>query len=197
MNPINNINNTYKIILASGSPRRQQLLSELGLEFEVKPVDVEEIYPATLQKEDIAIYLSELKANAFNFENLCDNCLVITADTIVWLDNEILPKPKNAEEASLFLNKLSSRSHDVITGCTIRTKDKFKSFYSDTKVYFKKLSQEEIDYYIQNYKPFDKAGAYGIQEWIGLTGIEKIEGSYFNVVGLPVQKMYTELLNFL
>jgi len=193
---IDRINKKYKIILASGSPRRQQLLRELGLEFEVNPVNVEEVYPTHLQKEDIAIYLSELKAKAFDFNKLCENCLVITADTIVWLDNEILPKPNDAKEASLFLNKLSGMSHDVITGCTLRTKDKMKSFYSDTKVYFKNLKQEEIDYYITHYKPFDKAGAYGIQEWIGYTGIEKIEGSYFNVVGLPVQKLYTELLKF-
>lgn len=194
---IKKLNNKYKFILASGSPRRQQLLTELGLNFEVIPVDLDEVFPAVLKKEEIAIYLSELKAKALNLENLCDNCLVITADTIVWLDDEILPKPKDAKEATLFLNKLSGRSHNVITGCTFRTKKKVKSFYSDTKVYFKDLSKEEIDFYIEHFKPFDKAGAYGIQEWIGLTGIEKIEGSYFNVVGLPVQKMYTELLKFL
>lgn len=194
---INQINKKYKIILASGSPRRQELLKELGLEFEVNPVNVEELFPEGLQKEEIAVYLSELKALAFDFSTLCENCLVITADTIVWLDDEILPKPKDTEEASLFLNKLSGKSHDVITGCTFRTKDKMRSFYSDTKVFFKTLTQTEIDYYIKNYEPFDKAGAYGIQEWIGLTGIEKIEGSYLNVVGLPVQKLYTELQKFL
>jgi septum formation protein len=194
---IDRINKKHKIILASGSPRRQQLLRGLGLEFEVYPVNVEEVYPPNLKKEEIAIYLSELKAKAFDFNKLCENCLVITADTIVWLDNEILPKPNDANEASLFLNKLSGRSHDVITGCTLRTKDNMKSFYSDTKVYFKNLKQKEIDYYITHYKPFDKAGAYGIQEWIGYTGIENIKGSYFNVVGLPVQKLYTELLDFI
>lgn len=194
---IDKINNKYKIFLASGSPRRNQLLNELGLEFTVKPVDVEEIYPPHLQKEEIAIYLSELKAKAFDFSGLGDNSLVITADTIVWLEGEMLPKPIDYKQASEFLNKLSGRSHNVISGVTFRTKDKFKSFYSDTKVHFKNLSQDEIDYYIQNFKPFDKAGAYGIQEWIGLVGIEKIEGSYFNVVGLPIQKMYTELLQFL
>jgi septum formation protein len=194
---IEKINNRYKIILASGSPRRQQLLKELGLDFEVKPVDVEEIFPEGLKKEKIAVFLSELKANAFNFSNLCENCLLITADTIVWLNSEILPKPKDQKEATLFLKKLSNSCHEVITAVSLRTKDRIKSFSSTTKVYFKELSDAEIKYYIENYKPFDKAGAYGIQEWIGYIGIEKIEGSYFNVVGLPVQKLYTELQKFL
>jgi len=194
---IEKLNNKYKVILASASPRRQQLLKELGLEFEVKPLDVDEVYPAELEKEQIAIYLSELKAKAFSFDNLCENCLLITADTIVWLDGEILPKPADVDEAASFLKKLSGTSHDVITGVTIRTIEKLKSFDAITTVYFKELSDTEIDYYIQHYKPFDKAGAYGIQEWIGFIGIEKIEGSYFNVVGLPVQKLYTELQKFL
>jgi len=194
---IEELNNKYKVILASASPRRQQLLTELGLEFEVKPLDVDEVFPVELKREQIAIYLSELKAKAFSFENLCDNCLLITADTIVCLNDEILPKPADANEANLFLKKLSGTSHDVITGVSIRNIEKLQSFAAITRVYFKELSDAEIEYYIQHYKPFDKAGAYGIQEWIGFIGIEKIEGSYFNVVGLPVQKLYTELQKFL
>jgi len=187
----------YKVILASQSPRRKKLLKDLGLNFEILPVDVDESYPSHLKAQEIALYLSQLKANAFDFDKLCENCLIITADTIVWQDEQVLPKPKNEEDAILILNLLSGKSHEVITGVTIRTKEKMHSFYSNTKVYFKHLSAEEIEYYIANYQPFDKAGAYGIQEWIGYIGIEKIEGSYFNVVGLPVQRLYSELLKFL
>lgn len=187
----------YKIILASQSPRRKALLEDLGLSFETRPIDVEESYPTNLKAQEIALYLSQLKAQAFNFEELCENCLVITADTIVWQDGQVLSKPKDAKDAIRILNLLSGNSHEVITGVTLRTNTKTHSFYSLTKVYFKKLTQEEIEFYISNYQPFDKAGAYGIQEWIGYIGIEKIEGSYFNVVGLPVQKLYTELMTFL
>lgn len=187
----------YKIILASQSPRRKALLEDLGLSFETRPIDVEESYPTNLKAQEIALYLSQLKAQAFNFEELCENCLVITADTIVWQDGQVLLKPKDAKDAIRILNLLSGNSHEVITGVTLRTNTKTHSFYSLTKVYFKKLTQEEIEFYISNYQPFDKAGAYGIQEWIGYIGIEKIEGSYFNVVGLPVQKLYTELMTFL
>ncbi|MCD4730441.1 MAG: Maf family nucleotide pyrophosphatase [Bacteroidales bacterium] len=187
----------YKVILASQSPRRKKLLDDLGLKFETQPVDIDETYPPNLKAHEIAIYLSQLKARAFDFDELCGNCLIITADTIVWQDGQILPKPKNYEEATRILNLLSGNTHDVITGVTLRTRLRTFSFYSSTKVYFKELSSEEIAYYIDNFKPFDKAGAYGIQEWIGYIGIEKIEGSYFNVVGLPVQKLYTELSKFL
>lgn len=187
----------YKIILASQSPRRKKLLEDLGLSFETLPLEVDESYPAHLKAEEIALYLSQLKASAFNFDSLCENCLVITADTIVWQDGQVLSKPKDAKDAARILNFLSGNSHEVITGVTIRTKVKSHSFYSTTKVFFKKLTPEEINFYISNYQPFDKAGAYGIQEWIGYIGIEKIEGSYFNVVGLPVQRLYTELQNFL
>jgi len=190
------LKNKYKIILASQSPRRQQLLKELGLDFEVKPVNVEESYPASLRKKDIAIYLSELKAKSFNFDKLCKNCLVITADTIVLQEGQILPKPKDFDDAVRILQTLSGNMHEVITGVSLRTKNNLSSFHSVTKVYFKNLTPEEIQYYIEHYKPYDKAGAYGIQEWIGYIGIEKIEGSYFNVVGLPVQKLYVELKNF-
>jgi septum formation protein len=187
----------YKVILASQSPRRKKLLEDLGLKFETQPVDIDESYPSYLKAQDIALYLSQLKAKVFNFDKLCENCLIITADTIVWQDGQVLPKPKNDEEATRILNLLSGNIHEVITGVTFRTRQRIFSFYSSTKVYFKELSSEEIAYYIDNFKPFDKAGAYGIQEWIGYIGIEKIEGSYFNVVGLPVQKLYTELQNFL
>ncbi|MBL7104643.1 MAG: septum formation protein Maf [Bacteroidales bacterium] len=187
----------YKIILASQSPRRQQLIKELGLDFEVIPVDIEESYPAKLKKKDIAIYISELKAKSFDFDKLCKNCLIITADTIVLQDGQILPKPKDFNDAVRILQTLSGNVHEVITGVSLRTKNKLKSFHSITKVYFKNLTPEEIHYYIEHYKPYDKAGAYGIQEWIGYIGIERIEGSYFNVVGLPVQRLYSELLNFL
>jgi len=187
----------YKIILASQSPRRQQLLKELGFEFEISPVDVDETYPKELKHFQIALYLSELKAKSFDLDGLCEKCLIITADTIVWQDDQILAKPTDFEDARRILTLLSGNSHEVITGVTLRTKEKVYSFYSLTKVYFKNLTQKEIDFYITNYKPYDKAGAYGIQEWIGYIGIEKIEGSYFNVVGLPVQKLYAELLDFL
>jgi septum formation protein len=187
----------YKVILASRSPRRQKLLEDLGLKFETQPVDIDESYPSYLKAQDIALYLSQLKAKVFNFDNLCENCLIITADTIVWQDGQVLPKPIDGEDARRILNLLSGNTHEVITGVTFRTRLRNFSFYSSTKVYFKELSSEEIAFYIENYKPFDKAGAYGIQEWIGYIGIEKIEGSYFNVVGLPVQKLYTELTKFL
>ena len=187
----------YRIILASQSPRRQQLLKELGLDFEVMSVDIDETYPASLKGKDIAIYLSELKAKAYDFKTLYKNCLIITADTIVWQNGRILPKPVDYNDAVRILQTLSGNVHEVITGVSLRTKNKLKSFHSITKVYFKNLTPEEIHHYIEHYKPYDKAGAYGIQEWIGYIGIEKIEGSYFNVVGLPVQRLYSELQNFL
>ncbi len=187
----------YRVILASQSPRRKELLTGLGIDFEVMPLSVDEFYPNNLKGENIALYLSELKAKAFVFDNEYQNVLLITADTIVWLDGEVLPKPKDYNDAVRILTKLSGRVHKVITGVTLRTKEKMHSFHSTTKVWFKELTKEEIDHYINNYKPFDKAGAYGIQEWIGYIGIEKIEGSYFNVVGLPVQRVYVEILNFI
>jgi septum formation protein len=158
---------------------------------------VEESYPPSLRHSDIAVYLSRLKASSFGDELFCDNCLVITADTIVWLDDRVLPKPAGHQEAIAILRQLSGKVHDVITGVTLRTKDKTHSFYSDTRVYFKHLALEEIRYYVEAFRPFDKAGAYGIQEWIGHIGIERIEGCYFNVVGLPVAKLYSELEQFL
>ena len=187
----------YKVILASQSPRRQNLLKELGINFTIMPVDVEEVYPPNLKHKEIAIYLSELKAQSFDMNKFCENCLVITADTIVWLNDRILSKPENYNDAVRMLNTLSGTMHEVITGVTLRTIDKMKTFYSITKVWFRKLEDDEIHFYVTNFKPYDKAGAYGGQEWIGYTGIEKIEGSYFNVVGLPVHQLYTELMQFL
>ncbi len=191
---LNNLKD-YQLILASQSPRRHQMLKELGLIFEIRTKEVDEIYPEGLLPDQIPVYLAELKAKAFA-QDINSNELVITADTIVCVDDWILGKPKDRDDAVKMLNALSDRSHQVISGVCLMSKDKKISFSTTTNVHFKALSDEEIDYYIDNYKPFDKAGAYGIQEWIGFIGIDGIEGSYFNVVGLPVQRLYQELLNF-
>lgn len=185
----------YHIILASRSPRRHMLLKGLDIPFEVKIKDVEEIYPSHLKREEIALHLCELKASAFEGE-LDESTLVITADTIVWINDKVLNKPKDYTDAVNILTQLSGNMHEVITGICLKTKSKTKSFYALTKVYFKNLSQEEITYYLDNYKPYDKAGAYGAQEWIGYIAIERIEGSYFNVMGLPTRLLYEELLKF-
>lgn len=187
----------YKIILGSQSPRRQYLLKELGVKFDVKLKQMsEEVYPENLQKEEIPLYLAEQKAEAFDNE-VDDSTIVITADTIVWKDGEVLQKPENEKDAFKTLKKLSDSTHQVYTGVCIRMKDRKHSFFSKTDVFFKSLSDKEIKYYVDKYEPFDKAGAYGIQEWLGYIGVEKIEGSFFNVMGLPVQKLYTEFKEFL
>lgn len=191
---LNNLKD-YQIILASQSPRRHEMLKELGLIFEIRTKEVEEVYPEGLESEKIPVYLAELKAKAFE-EDLGSNELVITADTIVCVDEWILGKPKDRDDAVKMLNALSNRSHQVISGVCLMSKEKKVSFSTVTNVHFKALSDEEIDYYIDNYKPYDKAGAYGIQEWIGFIGIDGIEGSYFNVVGLPIQHLYQELSKF-
>ena len=219
-------------ILASKSPRRQYLLKELGLNFEVKTKEVDESFPENLNAQQIPLYLCEKKAKAFD-EELQENTVVITADTIVWVNNQVLNKPVDYDDAVRMLNLLSGKMHEVYTGVCLRSKSKMKSFYAVTKVYFKKLSEEEIAYYVTNFKPFDKAGAYGAQEClpadvkpcsqeeivflnemgkaylnapnnskesqagIGFIGVEKIEGSYFNVMGLPLKELYEELLVFL
>lgn len=180
------------IILASGSPRRQELFKELGLDFSIQVKAVEEIYPSTLKQEEITNYLAELKATAFT--ELTENEIVITSDTIVWLNNKALEKPKDKQHAIAMLQELSGIGHKVITSICIKTFTSQKVFHNVTMVYFKPLSLEEITHYVENYKPFDKAGAYGIQEWIGFIGVTKIEGSYFNVMGLPVHKLYEELM---
>ena len=191
---LDKLRDTYAIILASGSPRRQQFLKDLQLPFTVKLFDVEEIYDKNLKREEITTYLSELKAQPFD-SILKENELVITSDTIVWFENEALGKPKNAQEAFEILKKLSGNSHEVITSVCFKTTKLTHTISDCTKVYFKEITDEEINFYIENFKPFDKAGSYGIQEWIGYIGVEKIEGSYFNVMGLPIHKFYEFLKN--
>ena len=186
----------FKIILASKSPRRQLLLKGLDINFEVRLKGVEEKFPKNLKREDIALFLCELKASAFENE-LDDKTIVITADTIVWINERVLNKPKDANDAKQILTQLSGNMHEVITGICLKSSKKTKSFYALTKVFFKKLSEKEIEYYVENYKPYDKAGAYGAQEWIGYVAIDKIEGSYFNVMGLPTRLLYEELLSFI
>ena len=184
-----------KIILASGSPRRQQFLKELNLNFEIRLKEIEEIYPETLQSLAITDYLAKLKATAFDGE-LLENELLITSDTLVWLNGKALGKPINYDHAFQMLQELSNQTHEVITSVCFKTKDKIDLINDTTKVTFGNLSNESIKYYLDNYKPFDKAGSYGIQEWIGLVGIVNIEGSYTNVVGFPTEKVYRYLLNF-
>ena len=191
---LNNLGD-YQLILASQSPRRHQMLKELGLDFKIQTKDVEEVYPDYLKGEEIPIYLAKLKAEAFVLD-MNEKELVITADTIVCVDDMVLGKPKDRDDAVKMLKTLSGRSHQVISGVCLKSKDKEVAFSTTTHVHFKELSIEEINYYIDNYKPFDKAGAYGIQEWIGFVGIDGIEGSYFNVVGLPIQRLYQELSKF-
>jgi septum formation protein len=185
----------HKIILASGSPRRQQFLKELDIDFEIKLKEIEEIYPNHLQAEEITNFLAKLKASAFE-NDLQDNEVLITSDTIVWLENKALGKPIDASHAVKMLTEMSGKTHKVITSVCIKTTQKELVFHDETLVTFAKLTLKEIEYYLNNYQPFDKAGSYGIQEWIGLVAIEKIEGSYANVVGLPTHKLYKELLNF-
>ena len=187
----------YDIILASASPRRKQLLEELGIKFNVQVKEVDENYPVGYPIDKIAQYLSEMKAAAFHVSEMQSNTIIITADTIVALGNTILGKPSNPKEAVKTLKSLSGKKHHVITGVTLRTIDKRRSFSVITDVYFKNLSDDEIKYYVDKFKPMDKAGAYGIQEWIGHAAIEKIEGSYFNVMGLPTHRLYEELNKFI
>jgi len=187
---------TKNLILASESPRRQYLLKELGLEFEVLVPNVRERYPDNLTPVQIAVYLAELKSNNFNISRFPENTILITADTLVSIDGEILGKPRNYQEAVCMLQKLSGRRHEVITAVCLRSQNRQRTFHVLSSVYFKELSQDEIDYYITNFHPFDKAGSYGVQEWIGYIGISKIEGSFFNIMGLPVKELYEELLLF-
>lgn len=193
---IPNIEN-YKIILASQSPRRHYLLKEIGLEFEIKLKEfVDESYPENLIKEEIPLFIAQKKASVFDGD-LLENEIVITADTIVWLKDKVLQKPIDEKDAIRILQELSGNCHQVYTGVCFKTKQKEFAFTACTDVYFKKLTYPEIDYYIKNFQPMDKAGAYGIQEWIGYIGVEKINGSFFNVMGLPIQKLYTELDDFI
>jgi septum formation protein len=187
----------YHLILASASPRRIDLLKELNLSFDCIPLDVDEVFPAHLKDHDVARFLAHLKAEAFPVEKLTSKSILITADTIVCLGDQILGKPEDRDHAIEMLRNLSGKMHKVITGVCLRSHDKEFIFSNETDVYFCQLSDDEIVYYVDHFKPFDKAGAYGIQEWIGYIGIEKIEGSYFNVMGLPVQQLYRELQKFI
>lgn len=185
----------HHFILASKSPRRQYLLKELGLHFDIHTKEVDESFPDHLKAQEIPLYLSKKKANAFDAE-LADETIVITSDTIVWVEGQVLNKPVDKADAVRMLQLLSGKMHEVFTGVCLKSKRKTQSFYACTKVYFKSLSMQEIEYYITNYSPYDKAGAYGAQEWIGYIAVEKIEGSYFNVMGLPVRELYEHLLKF-
>jgi septum formation protein len=167
----------------------------LDISFEVRTMEVDESFPPALQREEIPLFLSKLKAQAFLAE-MKENEVVITADTVVWVNDHVLNKPEDRDEAIAMVNELSGNHHVVYTGVTITTKDKALSFYDETKVYFEALTQEEIEYYIDKYQPYDKAGSYGVQEFIGYMGISKLEGSYFNVMGLPVHQVYKKLMEF-
>ena len=184
----------YTLILASGSPRRQQFFKDLDLDFEIRLKEIEEIYPPELKAHEITNYLAELKASAFEGE-LNPNEILITSDTIVWHNNTALGKPKDEQDAFKILKSLSNATHEVITSVCFKTNEKVEILYEITKVTFNELSEESIRYYLENYKPYDKAGSYGIQEWIGFIGVSKIEGSYANVMGMPTDKVYEYLNN--
>lgn len=187
----------YNIYLASQSLRRQHLLEEMNINFNIaQHVEIDESYSPSLKSEEIALFLSEKKSDAYSFI-IKENRILITADTIVLVNGKILGKPKDKAHAIEMLKLLSGKKHLVITGLTLRNSKKIKSFFSTTEVWFRNLNSSEIEFYVDKYKPFDKAGAYGIQEWIGEIGIEKINGSYFNVVGLPTELLYIELDKFL
>lgn len=185
----------YKVILASGSPRRRQFMKDLNIDFEIRLNEVEEIYPESLQGCEITDFLAELKGNALT-DTLEDKEILITSDTIVWHNHEALGKPKDYEDAFNMLSSLSGKTHEVISSVCLKSKEKSVTFNETTRVTFHEITAEEIKHYLDNYKPFDKAGAYGIQEWIGLIAIAKLEGSYNNVVGMPVNKVYHELIRF-
>ena len=186
----------YQVVLASNSPRRKELLGGLGISFEVRTLqDIDESYPDALRGEEIPMYISAKKAEAYR-QTMEENELIITADTVVCDNGIVLGKPKDKAEAKQMLLQLSGHAHEVITGVSIVTQEKTVQFASTSKVFFSALTDKEIDYYINVYQPFDKAGAYGIQEWIGFVGVTRIEGSYFNVMGLPIQRLYTELKQF-
>lgn len=192
---LDNLKN-YDIILASNSPRRKELLQRLGLPFKVRTLfGVDESFPENLRGEEIALYIARKKAEAYK-SSMSLNELLITADTIVCLDGVVMGKPYGAENAKTILRQLSGRVHQVITGVTVLTQVKRESFAVTSHVKFANVTEDEIDYYVDNYLPFDKAGAYGIQEWFGLVAVEELRGSYFNVMGLPVQRLYTVLKQF-
>lgn len=185
-----------KVILASNSPRRKELLAGLDIPFEVRVLpSVDESYPEMLKAGDIPLFISKKKADAYR-DFIQPDELIITADTIVWLEDSILEKPKDEADAVAMLHRLSGKMHEVFTGVTLTTRDKQTSFVAESKVKFATLSDDEIDYYVQRYRPLDKAGAYGVQEWIGYAGVEYLEGSFYNVMGLPVHRLYKALKEF-
>ena len=186
----------YKVVLGSNSPRRRELLAGLDINFEVQTIaGIDESYPETLEAKEIPVYLAKKRAEAY-LSTMPEDELLITADTIVWTFDQILGKPKDREEAIEMLRKLSGQVHEVITGVCLTTKEKMVSFAATSSVHFAELEEEEIIYYVDNYRPFDKAGSYGIQEWIGYVAVESINGSFYNVMGLPVRLLYQQLKNF-
>jgi septum formation protein len=189
------IESAIKIILASQSPRRQDLLRKVGFDFEVHTQNIEEVFPDEMEPEAVPLFLAQLKAKSF--ENLADDEMLITADTVVLLKRKLIGKPKDLQEAQTLLEELSGKMHEVITGIHLRYKGREHSFSEVTRVYFRKLSIEDIQYYLKTQAPLDKAGAYGIQDWIGLIGVEKIEGCFYNVMGLPVSRLYQEIQRLL
>ncbi len=192
--PLKNLER-YKVVLASNSPRRKQLLEQLGVNFTTRVLSgIDESYPQDLPVEEIAEYISQKKATPY-CEQMTEDELVITADTIVVCGNKVMGKPKDSEDACDMLRELSGKTHKVVTGVTITTKDKTISFSTITEVDFAELTEKEITYYVETYKPLDKAGAYGIQEWIGCVGVSGMKGSYYNVMGLPIFRLYQELKN--
>lgn len=195
MYPLQNLYR-YNVVLASASPRRRELLSMLGIDFTVAPpLEIEETYPADIPVEEIPLYLSRLKAQAYA-ANMAERDLIITADTIVILDGQVLGKPRDVEDARRMLRELQGRVHTVVSGVTITTADRTESFSVSTDVEFSELTDEEIAYYVGHFQPLDKAGAYGIQEWIGAAGVCGIDGSFYNVMGLPVNRLYSILKKF-
>lgn len=197
---MNNIEETlknypYQLILGSSSPRRQELLKSLGFNFLIKPINADESFPSHLQAEDIPLYLAEKKADAYPDE-LSETQILITSDTIVWCEGKVYNKPANFVEGKKMLESLSGKMHEVYTAICLKSGNKQTTFFDVSKVYFKKFKPEEIEYYLINYQPYDKAGAYGVQDWLGYIGIEKIEGSFYNVMGLPVKELYDELIKF-
>lgn len=185
----------YQIILGSNSPRRQELLKSLGFTFLNKPINADESFPIDLLAEEIALYLAEKKADAYA-EDLKETEILITADTIVWCEGKVFNKPANFIEGKRMLETLSGKMHEVFTAVCLKSGNKQTTFYDVSKVYFKKLKPEEIEYYLINFTPYDKAGGYGVQDWLGYIAIDKIEGSFYNVMGLPVKELYEELIKF-
>ena len=185
----------FQLILGSGSPRRQELLKSLGFDFLIKPTNVDESFPIDLVAEEIPLYLAEKKADAYP-DDLKETEILITADTIVWCEGKVFNKPANFAEGKKMLEALSGKMHEVFTGICLKSGNKQTTFYDVSKVYFKKLKPEEIEYYLINFTPYDKAGGYGVQDWLGYIGIDKIEGSFYNVMGLPVKDLYEELIKF-